>query len=125
MPPPLSVVPTSIAELTARLKGVHADLLEAVSLLSGVTSGRAQLSAVLVAQEMKTLYTLLAIVIALSVKPVRSAAYKTVDTLVALVLLVAISAVILGIPFVISYLSFKAVMFVGGSALAFMQDVVG
>jgi len=39
------------------------------------------------------------------------------------VLLVAISAVILGIPFVITYLSFKAVMFVGASLLVHVKTL--
>ena len=39
------------------------------------------------------------------------------------VLLVAISAVILGIPFVITYLSFKAVMFVVASLLVYVKTL--
>ncbi len=39
------------------------------------------------------------------------------------VLLVAISAVILGIPFVITYLSFKAVMFVVASLLVHVKTL--
>ena len=39
------------------------------------------------------------------------------------VLLVAISAVVLGIPFVITYLSFKAVMFVVASLLVYVKTL--
>ena len=103
------------------LRHLQRDVQVAIDVLT-VNAERGTLTAAtLTSHEMKTLYTLVAVLVALTVKPVRSAVYKTVDTLVALVLLIAISAVVLGIPFAITYLGFKAVTFVSCSLLAAFQ----
>mmetsp|Transcript_11004 Transcript_11004/g.30710 ORF Transcript_11004/g.30710 Transcript_11004/m.30710 type:complete len:119 (-) Transcript_11004:1052-1408(-) len=111
--------PITPEQLHVWFHAVQMDVVKAFRLLS---SGNIT-SAALVSHEMKTLYTLVALLVVLTVKPIRSAAWKTIDTLIALVLLVAISAVILGIPFVITYLSFKAVMFVGASLLVHVKTL--
>lgn len=103
------------------LRHLQRDVQVAIDVLT-VNAERGTLTAAtLTSHEMKTLYILVAVLVALTVKPVRSAVYKTVDTLVALVLLIAISAVVLGIPFAITYLGFKAVTFVSCSLLAAFQ----
>ena len=74
-------LPITLDQLVAFLRAVQLDLVNAFRLLS---SGNIT-SAALASSEMKTLYTVVALFAALTVKPIRSAAYKTVDTLVALV----------------------------------------
>jgi len=73
--------PITPEQLHVWFHAVQMDVVKAFRLLS---SGNIT-SAALVSHEMKTLYTLVALLVVLTVKPIRSAAWKTIDTLIALV----------------------------------------
>lgn len=73
--------PITPEQLQVWFNAVRMDVVKAFRLLS---SGHIT-STALVSHEMKTLYTLVALFAVLTVKPIRSAAWKTVDTLFALV----------------------------------------
>ena len=73
--------PMTLEQLHVWFNGVQMDVVKAFRLLS---SGNIT-SAALASHEMKTLYTIMALFVALAVKPIRSAAWKTIDTLIALV----------------------------------------
>mmetsp|Transcript_13634 Transcript_13634/g.27227 ORF Transcript_13634/g.27227 Transcript_13634/m.27227 type:complete len:114 (+) Transcript_13634:1532-1873(+) len=71
------------------------------------------------AKEMVILYVVITGITCLIVsRSVRSLVYKAVDTLFAIVLLGLISMIVLGIPFVIFYLSFRGIMHVLTSILS-------
>ena len=72
--------PITPEQLHVWFHAVQMDVVKAFRLLS---SGNIT-SAALVSHEMKTLYTLVALLVVLTVKPIRSAAWKTIDTLIAL-----------------------------------------
>jgi hypothetical protein len=110
----------SKTEVLRLARHVQSDLQTALTLVS---SGNMTYEA-LTSHEMKVLYVVLALFVSLTVKPVRRLAFKTVDTLVALVLLVAISAVVLGIPFLMTYLGGKALMHVGTSLLVYVKTLL-
>lgn len=78
----------------------------------------------ILSREMIAFYISIFIISMMALKSGRSLLYKIFDTCVALVLLGVTGAIVLGIPFAITYLSFRGVWFVGVSLYSFLVNKV-